>query len=79
MKRIKSACLEQTILFTANDAPAPAQAALAARQEVEYYKASLTRRQTAYRIEEELPRPDGSILVKLKRQYNSYPCGDYLK
>lgn len=79
MKRIKSACLEQTILFTANDAPAPAQAALAARQEVEHYKASLTRRQTAYRIEEELPRPDGSILVKLKRQYNAYPCGDYLK
>lgn len=79
MKRIKSACLEQTILFTANDAPAPAQAAQAARQEVEHYKASLTRRQTAYRIEEELPRPDGSILVKLKRQYNAYPCGDYLK
>lgn len=79
MKRIKSACLEQTILFTANDAPAPAQAALAARQEVEHYKASLTRRQTAYRIGEELPRPDGSILVKLKRQYNAYPCGDYLK
>ena len=77
MKRIKSACLEQTILFTANDAPA--QAALAARQEVEHYKASLTRRQTAYRIEEELPQPDGSILVKLKRQYNAYPCGDYLK
>lgn len=77
MKRIKSACLEQTILFTANDAPA--QAALAARQEVEYYKASLARRQTASRIEEELPRPDGSILVKLKRQYNAYPCGDYLK
>lgn len=76
MKRIQSACLEQTILFTANDAPAPAQVA---RQEVEYYKASLTRRQTAYRIEEELPRPDGSILVKLKRQYNAYPCGDYLK
>ena len=76
MKRIKSACLEQTILFTANDAPAPAQAA---RQEGEHYKASLTRRQTAYRIEEELPRPDGSILVKLKRQYNAYPCGDYLK
>ena len=77
MKRINSACLEQTILFTANDAPA--QAAQAARQEVEHCKASLTRRQTAYRIEEELPRPDGSILVKLKRQYNAYPCGDYLK
>ena len=74
MKRIQSACLEQTILFTANDAPAQV-----ARQEVEYYKASLARRQTAYRIEEELPRPDGSILVKLKRQYNAYPCGDYLK
>ena len=79
MKRIQSACLEQTILFTANDALNPGQAAQAARQEVEHYKASPTRRQTAYRIEEELPRPDGSILVKLKRQYNAYPCGDYLK
>ena len=29
-------------------------------------------------VEEELTQPDGSILLRLRRQYNAYPCGDYL-
>ena len=78
MKRIQSACLEQTILFSASDDLSPELAAKTVRQEVESYKLSLTRKQVAYKIESETPQPDGSMIVKLKRQYNFYSCGAYL-
>lgn len=78
MKRIQSACLEQTILFSASDELSPELAAELVQQEVESYKQSLTRKQVAYKIESELPQPDGSMLVRLKRQYNFYSCGSYL-
>lgn len=78
MKRIQSACLEQTILFSASDDLSPELAAKTVRQEVESYKLSLTRKQVAYKIESETPQLDGSLLVKLKRQYNFYSCGAYL-
>ena len=78
MKRIQSACLEQTILFSASDDLSPELAAKMVRQEVESYKLSLTRKQVAYKIKSETPQPDGSLLVKLKRQYNFYSCGAYL-
>lgn len=78
MKRIQSACLEQTILFSASDDLSPELAAKTVRQEVESYKLSLERKQVAHKIESETPQPDGSLLVKLKRQYNFYSCGTYL-
>ena len=31
-----------------------------------------------YKVVEEAPQPDGSILVKILKQYNSAPVGDYL-
>ena len=68
MKRIQSACLEQTILFSASDDLSPELAAKMVRQEVESYKLSLTRKQVAYKIESETPQPDGSVIVKLRRQ-----------
>ena len=78
MKRIQSACLEQTILFSASDDLSPELATKTTRQELESYKLSLTRKQVAYKIESETPQPDGSLLVMLKRQYNFYSCGAYL-
>ena len=66
MKRIQSACLEQTILFSASDDLSPELAAKMVRQEV------------AYKIESETPQPDGSVIVRLRRQYNFYSCGTYL-
>ena len=32
-----------------------------------------------YKILAEETQPDGSVIVKIKRQYNNYDCGDYLK
>ena len=52
MKRIQSACLEQTILFSASDELSPELAAKLVQQEVESYQQSLTRKQVAYKIEE---------------------------
>ena len=78
MKRIQSACLGQTSRFSASDDLSPELAAKTVRQEVESYKLSLTRKQVAYKIESETSQPDGSLLVKLKRQYNFYSCGTYL-
>ena len=48
-------------------------------QEVAHYKAGLERNHTQYKIVEELPQADGSMIVKVIKQYNACPVGDYLK
>lgn len=65
MKRIQSACLEQTIRFEF-------------KEDYEKYKADLERKHVIYKICEEKVQTDGFIVVKVKRQYNSYDCSDYI-
>ena len=48
------------------------------RDEVAHYKKNLERNHTRYKIVEETEQPDGSILVKVIKQYNTSPVGDYL-
>lgn len=74
MKRIKFACLEQTLHFFVQDATA----LRTAKDEFEMYKKNLDRNKTVYKILSEEEQPDGSLMVKLKKQYNSYDCGNYL-
>ena len=64
MKRILEACLEQTIKF-------------APTEDYEKYKKDLERKSTKYTIIEEIENHE-SITVKLKKQYNGYPCGNYM-
>ena len=78
MKRIKAACLEQTIHFQLKEGVAPERAKEQVRQEYAFYKAQLDRRRTPYKILEEQEQPDGSLIVMLKRQNNAQPVGDYL-
>lgn len=79
MKRIKSACLEQTVHFTPKDnGEGPAAAAAAVVSEVSHYKALLERRRIKFELLSEETLADGSVVLKLKRQYNDYPVGDYL-
>ena len=78
MKRIQFACLAQTIHFMLKEDTDRESATALVRQEVEHYKAALDRQHTKYRVEEEQIQPDGSIVLRIKKQYNSYPCGDYL-
>lgn len=78
MKRIKAACLEQTIHFQLKDGFSPEAVREQARKEYEAYKAQLERTRTQYKIIQELEQPDGSLIIKIKRQNNSQPVGDYL-
>ena len=48
------------------------------KAEYEHYLAQLERNRTQYRILEKTEQPDGSLLVKLKKQYNSYDCTPYM-
>ena len=38
----------------------------------------LVKNHTQYKIVEQTEQPDGSIIVKVIKQYNSAPVGDYL-
>lgn len=48
------------------------------QSEVEHYKQSLQRSGTQYRILEETPQDDGSVIIKIIKQYNTSPVGEYL-
>ena len=48
------------------------------RQEVEQYQKGLERKHTRYKIVEQSDEPEGSILLKIIKQYNATPVGDYL-
>lgn len=78
MKRIKSACICQTLHFMLKEDTAHDYAVKLVREEVEQYKRTLDRNRTQYKILDEAEQPDGSILVKVIKQYNSSPVGDYL-
>lgn len=64
MKRILEACLEQAIKFEP-------------KEDYEKYKKDLERKSTKYTIIEEIENHE-IITVKLKKQYNGYPCGNYM-
>ena len=79
MKRIKAACLEQTIHFQLKEGISSALARQQIRQEYESYKAQMDRHRTQYKIVEEAEQPDGSLIIKIKRQNNTQPVGSYLE
>lgn len=78
MKRIKAACLEQTVHFLLRDGFSPEEAKRQVRQEYETYKAQMDRNRTRYRILSEVEQPDGSLIIQIKRQNNTQPVGTYL-
>lgn len=78
MKRIKSACLIQTVHFLLKDDLPHAEAVRAAKHEYEHYKALMDRNHTKYKIVREEEQKDGSLLVEIRKQYNYYDCGAYL-
>lgn len=79
MKRMESACLLQTIVFRPKDDVVPLDAAKAAvREEYASYLNRLERTHTAYCITEEETETDGTVRIRIMRQYNTYPTGDYL-
>ncbi len=78
MKRVKAACIRQTLHFMLKEDVGHDYAVSLVRQEVEQYKRGLERNQTRYKIVEETEQPDGSVMMKIVKQYNSSPVGNYL-
>lgn len=79
MKRIQSACLNQTIHFQLKDDVCHDDAVKYAKTEYANYKIMLEAKKTKYKILDEKQQSDGSIIIKIKRQYNTYDTGDYLE
>lgn len=78
MKRIKAACICQTLHFMLKEDAERQWAKEQVKQDVEHYKQGLERNRTQYKIVEETAQPDGSVILKIIKQYNSAPVGDYL-
>ena len=71
MRRITSACLLQTMRFdTANDANP--------KMDYEIYRKKLDKKNIRYAIDEEKTEPDGSIVIKVRKQYNTYGTEGYI-
>ena len=78
MKRIQSACICQTLHFMLKEDIGHEDAVRQVAFEVEHYKNQLLKNRVKHRIVEETKQPDGSVIVKVIKQYNQSPVGDYL-
>ena len=72
MKRVRSTCIMQTLVFTQREELCfTAERALELnRAECEKYKAELDRVNTRYQILSENEEKDGSVVIKIRKQYN---------
>lgn len=78
MKRIKAACIMQTLVFSNHDGETTEYAKKMVLKEYEKYKEQLERSRAKYKILSEKINEDGSIVIEIKKQYNTSPVGDYL-
>ena len=79
MKRVKAACICQTLHFIPKEGIPRVLVPAKMREEIEYYKRKLDRSRTEYKIVEQTEQPDGSVIVKILKQHNATPMGEYLK
>ena len=78
MKRIQAACICQTLHFILKEDIAHEMAVRQVQEEVAHYKRTLERNRTQYKIIEETTQPDGSVIIRIIKQYNQSPVGNYL-
>lgn len=78
MKRVKAACICQTLHFLLKEDLEHDAAVRLVKEEAEIYKKKLERNHVKHKIIEEATQPDGSIMIKIIKQYNTSPIGDYL-
>ena len=72
MKRVKAACILQTLVFMQKEDCGLSRNTIleANRREVASYKKTLERTGTRYQIVSEEEQENGSILVRVRKQYN---------
>ena len=78
MKRVKAACITQTLHFMLKEDFGHDYAVQLVSEEVKKYKAHLDKTGTKYIILSETTQDDGSVIIEIKKQYNTSPVGDYL-
>ena len=78
MKRVQAACICQTLHFTLKDDLERSIAARLVREGVEHYKQALERNHTLHKIVDETTQEDGSVIIRIIKQYSQSPVGDYL-
>ena len=78
MKRVKAACICQTLHFLLKEDTVPVLAQRLVQDEVAAYRKQLDVSGVRYRILSEERQTDGSVILKIKKQYNQSPVGDYL-
>ncbi|MDO4618498.1 MAG: hypothetical protein Q4B31_03135 [Clostridia bacterium] len=73
MKRVKAACILQTLVFSQKPEMgySKERALRYNKEEVEHYKQTLERTRTKYIIVDESEQEDGSIIVHVKKQYTA--------
>ena len=72
MKRVKAACILQTLVFMQKDDGFLSKNSIleANRREVERYTNAMDRTHTRYQIVSQEEQEDGSIIVRVRKQYN---------
>lgn len=72
MKRVKSACILQTLVFAQKPEMgySKERALKLNMEEIEHYKATLERAKTRYQIIDTAELEDGSVEVRVRKQYN---------
>lgn len=78
MKRVKAACITQTLYFLLKEDYGHDYAVKMVEEEVKKYKSQLDKSGTKYKILSETKQKDGSVIIEIKKQYNTSPVGDYL-
>lgn len=78
MKRVKAACITQTLHFMLKEDIGHDFAVKLLDEEIKKYKTGLEKSGTKYRILSENRQEDGSVIMEIKKQYNTSPVGEYL-
>lgn len=78
MKRVRAACITQTLHFLLKEDLGHDYAVKLVQEEVARYKRQLNQSGTKYKILSETVQDDGSIMIEIKKQYNTSPVGNYL-
>ena len=79
MKRIKSACITQTIQFSNVEGKGSEYSRRKVQEELARYKRRLDRERTRYKILSEEILDDGSVIMEIVKEYaNNKSVGNYL-
>lgn len=78
MKRIQAACLQQTIHFQLKEDVEHDEAVRMVQAEYAHYRNQLEHRHIKHKVISEQVQADGSILIRIAKQYVHHSVGDYL-